>query len=381
MFQKLKRLWSKVPHYSKYIFLLFIFSRIALMIVGAIAHIFLKDHNGDDHFLSNVPWLHMWYAWDSLWYTKIAEHGYTFPEPFNPDEFSTLGFFPLYGYLMRGVFLIIHNTDLAGVLVSNIFFLIGAHFFYKIARLNFDEKTSLRAVLFLFAFPTAFIFSGIYAESLFLCLSVMSIYYARTKRWWAAGLAAAFLLLTKAFGLLIVIPLVLTYLKQIEWQFSRIRWNVLSIGLPFLSLGLYFLYCYHLTGDALSYVHVQSGAWGHYTQFPFANIWLSLTGESSSNFFSAFFVTIALIFIFVSFFTTKVPTSYILYSIASLLFPAYSGILVGSLRYMSFNFPVMLALADSTHTEGKRDAVLFPLIVLQGALFVFWTVGTYWFIA
>src|SRR4051812_48735421 len=102
MLADIRKIFSRIPHHIKYILSLFVVTRIILVFIGAMTNVFIGHDHEPTRTLSaflHVPYLHMWNVWDSLWYVNIASQGYTFPHPFNPMEFSTLGFFPLYSIL------------------------------------------------------------------------------------------------------------------------------------------------------------------------------------------------------------------------------------------------------------------------------------------
>ena len=61
-------------------------------------------------------------------------------------------------------------------------------------------------------FPTAWVFSAVYTESLFLALSAGAIYAGRLGRWRWAGALGALAAATRSTGVLLAVPLALLYL-------------------------------------------------------------------------------------------------------------------------------------------------------------------------
>ena len=109
--------------------------------------------------LSNIPGI--WMRWDANYYLGIVERGYAgYP--------GAAGFFPLYPlliYVLKNVIGI--NIAVAGVIVSNLSYLLSILLLYKIARLIKDDHTfALQSVLAMLIFPTSFFYFAIYAESL-----------------------------------------------------------------------------------------------------------------------------------------------------------------------------------------------------------------------
>jgi hypothetical protein len=121
-------------------------------------------------------------------------------------------FFPLYPLLIGlgggsyGASLIV------GTLISVASLTVGLYFVYRLALLDLDAAQARATVWLIALFPTAFFFSAVYSESLFLMLSVGAIYAARLDRWAWAGILGGLAGATRSNGLLIAIPLVLIYL-------------------------------------------------------------------------------------------------------------------------------------------------------------------------
>src|SRR5439155_6866772 len=109
----------------------------------------------------------IWARWDSIFFLRIAEHGYA-----SLDRAST-AFFPLYpaltGLLGR-VFL--GHYVLAGVLVSLAAGLGAFVLFHRLAESRLGAEGARRAVLYLAVFPMALFFQAVYSESLYLLLCV-----------------------------------------------------------------------------------------------------------------------------------------------------------------------------------------------------------------
>src|SRR5919202_251794 len=97
---------------------------------------------------------------------------------------------PLFQLLLKvGYDLTTWPMPVVGVLISNLALLGALAVLYRLVRLDYGDTVATRTVWLFALFPTAFFFSAVYAEALFLLLTVASIYCARTDRW---GRAAAF---------------------------------------------------------------------------------------------------------------------------------------------------------------------------------------------
>ena len=107
-------------------------------------------------------------SWDGIWYRSIAVHGYD-PTIGHGDNAA---FLPLYPMLLRGLRTIIPWVDLVwlGAAASTILMAVGMCLLYKLTDERFGRAIARRTVLFLSISPLAFVFSAVYAESLFLVL-------------------------------------------------------------------------------------------------------------------------------------------------------------------------------------------------------------------
>jgi Gpi18-like mannosyltransferase len=154
-------------------------------------------------------------------------------------------FFPLYPLLMRALMIATHNNALiAGLLISDISGFVALLMLYQLVREDFDQERARLTVLYLAIFPTAFFLMAAYNEALFLCLSLLSFYYIRHRRWWLAGLFGFCASLTRSAGLFLLVPFAYEYLRQCQFQPARIRWDVISGVLIPVGIAVFAVYCY-----------------------------------------------------------------------------------------------------------------------------------------
>ncbi|MBV8940873.1 MAG: glycosyltransferase family 39 protein, partial [Solirubrobacterales bacterium] len=143
--------------------------------------------------------------WDSVWYLIVAQHGYDHAP-------ARTAFYPLYPLLIRVVGTVLRSDLVAGVVLSLAFFAIGLVVLHRLAQLELDREDADVCVMLLAFAPMAFFFSAVYTESLFLALSVGSIYQARRGHWRAAALLGGLASASRNTGVLLALPLVLLYL-------------------------------------------------------------------------------------------------------------------------------------------------------------------------
>jgi len=141
----------------------------------------------------------VWERFDTLWYIRIARHGYDSP-------MATV-FYPLYPALIR-VLSVITRFDLASALlistISSFFLFWGA---LRLFDLDYSRGVSARAVVLWMAWPASFTLFAAYPDSLLCALIVWSIYLARSQRWLPAGCLGLLSGCTKALGCLVALPL------------------------------------------------------------------------------------------------------------------------------------------------------------------------------
>ena len=126
--------------------------------------------------------LGVWQRFDTLWYLRIALHGYS-------AAVSDIHFPPLYPLLIKVLgTILLGNYLLAAIIISNIACILGLTYLYKLTAELFNVKTARRTVLYLSIFPTAFFLLAPYSESLLVLLAVATFYYMATTQAWMRGL-------------------------------------------------------------------------------------------------------------------------------------------------------------------------------------------------
>ncbi len=381
--EQIKQIWQKTPSELRYILKLFLATRIALILIGYIAFWYIsKIYTPSDIVLHwpypKEPWLKMWAVWDSGWYLDIAQHGYTTVPRLAGHLQANIGFFPLYPILMRAFGWFVGSNFIAGLVLSNLFLLIAAYLLFLLAKIRFGEKIAKKVITFLFLFPTAFVLSGVNPESLFLLLSVSCFYFAEKEQWGYVGLSGFLLGLTKPTAILIILPLLILH----SFKQKNIR-SLLNPRLLFLlcipaGMIVFAFYCKYLTGDFLAYVHMQQVAWHHQLTNPVMTFYSSAAGNKINAAFDSWFAMIALLLI--AFKIKKIPVAYWLYTFLLCFSIASNGEVFGILRYLASSFPLFFALALLSNNDDQNNMITYPLVLLQGALFIFWTSG-FWFIS
>ena len=279
--------------------------------------------------------------YDAEWYLEIAKNGFHYSSV--PGVQSSTAFFPLYPALMAaGSKLLLAHRDVSilivGLLISNVSLLVALGYLMALVRLDFDQETANRTVLYVLVFPTTLFFSAVYTESLFLCAIVGAIYYARRGRWLLAGLAGAAATLTRPPGVFIFAVLAFEYFYQRNFRWREIRLDFTALCLIPLGLTLHFGYLYWKFGDFLLFLKSEH-AWGRSVSGEAS--WLAAFADTEVG--DIFVVTVVVVFLGVTW--RRLRPSYRLYALLTFLMPVASGTPTSLARYCSVIFPLYLALA------------------------------------
>lgn len=365
----------------KFILISFLTWRLFLFFPLFASELFLEYRKGYDY--TNIwkftkPYepvssflLYPWANFDGVHYLRIAGDGYT----------NNLGFFPLFPLSIKTLSLVFKDAStfgsiqfFSGFLVANLSFLAALLVFYKLLRLDYSEKIARLTVLFLLIFPTSFFFAGIYSESLFLLVTLLSFYFARKEKWLLTGIFAMLTTLTRLVGIAILPALLFELFVERKKRQTKIFERTLA-GLPifFSLIGLlgFALYNHITTENAFYFIKahgmlannrsVDSVVLAPQTVFRYAKILFNLP-YSQFEWWIAFLELISFVFVatlLIVAWKKKVRFSYLLFAVLGFLIPASSGTFSGLSRYSLILFPVFIALAL---VKGRLTRVLYITI-------------------
>ena len=308
--------------------------------------------------------LGLWERFDSLWYLHLAAHGYDRPD--------AVVFFPLYPLLIKILGLLV-SPIAAALLISTVapFFL-----FWGLQELLLADHTPdfTNQTIFLCAvWPASFIFFAGYPESLLLALIVWSLCMAARGKWITAaafGLAAA---LTKAIGVVVVVPLLIMALRRRR-----------AMALPMLLIPLAwvgFMEYLQWTGrGAITSAYVQS--WRTLTAPPWTVLSVSIRAlihtPNPILILNFIFLIVGCILAALS----KLRTEYLLYAAAALvvfLCKETTPPLQSISRYLLIVFPMFVGAARLFQSPPVRSrfwlacAALFLINIGLLWLFMGWS--------
>jgi Gpi18-like mannosyltransferase len=181
-----------------------------------------------DHFTKFGKFLSKYAGrWDGNSYSYIARYGYTD----KGTEKNYIVFPPVYPAIVRPIGHLINNYPLAGMLISNIFFVFACIIFYKLLRLDYTEKFSKYVVILISIFPTSFFFSVAYPEALFFLIFTLSFYLVRIDKFNESLISSALAPLTRPFGIAIYPSLFVSWVKNEKREVIQLFFLALSFVL------------------------------------------------------------------------------------------------------------------------------------------------------
>ncbi|MBM4465222.1 MAG: hypothetical protein FJ014_06700 [Chloroflexi bacterium] len=397
------QLYSRSAVSLRWALVIFVTMRISLSLVAALSLFqFPMYHVTYYYGIQPVPpgianaLLGVWQRFDSIWYTKIAMHGYAHGD-------GTTVFFPLYPLLTRLVGKVsFGNYLLGGIIVSNVAYFLALIALYKLSQLEFDSQVATRTIVYLSVFPTAFFLLGVYTEAPFLLFAVAAFYYARKGRWLMASITGLLAALTKQLGLLLLFPLLYEYLAQSPNRKSQIanrkfQGDVLLLALIPIGTLAFLLFRHFCIGEPFL-VETYGARWGVNVSWPWSNIADSLaaifnTGRfpalnpedtlSRRIFYNTFDLACGGLFLFLTIVSfRRLRLSYGLYMISVLFVvlmqnfrPPYP--IAALPRYVLVLFPGFMVLGAMVKNKPLHWAIVYCSTLLLGlftAMFATWRV-------
>jgi 4-amino-4-deoxy-L-arabinose transferase-like glycosyltransferase len=232
-------LWTRAAIWAAALFSLFVFVPNRHPRAG------VWDDRSLTHDLGAVT--DVWARWDSVWFLRIAEHGY------DSASGAAAAFYPLYPGMVSVVgWALFGHYVLAGILVSLAAAFAAFMLLYRVAEEWLGADGARRAVLYLAVFPFAFFLQAVYSESLYLLLTLAAFSLAERRRFLAAGAVTGLALLTRPTA-----AALLPALALLAWR-ERDRLRALaSLALAPLIFAAYPLYLWQAEGDAWGFLHAQ----------------------------------------------------------------------------------------------------------------------------
>ena len=222
-------------------------------------------HWDDPALTRDLGWVtDIWARWDSVWFLRIAEHGY------GAAQHAATAFYPLYPLTLAGVGRAFGgHYVVAGIVISLAAALTAFHLLYRLTETRLGAEGARRTVLYLAVFPMALFLGAVYSESMFLALAIGAFLLGERRHWLGAGVATGLAMLTRIAGVALLPALVVMAWRQPE------RWRaLLRLCVAPLIFATYPLYLGIDQGDAFAFTRSQ-GFWNRHLSYagPFGGIW------------------------------------------------------------------------------------------------------------
>lgn len=289
-----------------------------------------------------------WANWDGVHYLSIAANGYL-------TNLKTIVLFPGYPLLIKLTTFLFGDLFFSAYLVSHLAAIGSLIMLYKFVLLLFSKEIAQRAIFYFLIFPSSFYLVAAYSESTFIFFALLSFYFSLKKRWFLASVFGFGVSLTRVMGVVIIIPLILEYLNQINFSRKLIKANFLWLTLIPMGAIFYSLYLLNIVGNPFYFLDLQNTLRG--TNLPinplivlvnyFNNLKIGfLKGDVAfmTSILLDYLLTI-MVLVFSWFIFKKIRASLALYTFLIILIPVLTGSLAANQRYALAAFPIFILLA------------------------------------
>jgi hypothetical protein len=187
-------------------------------------------------------------SWDTTWYLDIAHRGYAFDVGQVGQVFTNVAFFPLLPMIMWAAISLGLNPFWVSLVVGNGMFLVALVSLFAITKARFGHVMAVRSTWVLALAPPAIAASMAYTEGIALGLAIGAAYLAWRQRFVWAGFVAAFAVLIRPTGVIVLVPVLM-----LAWAAgSEGRWRrLITTAIPTAVIGVSYL----------TVMQVRQGGW------------------------------------------------------------------------------------------------------------------------
>ncbi len=332
-----------------------------------------------------------WCRYDCGWYLGIADGGYWW----SPTAQSPVPFFPLFPLLVRALS-VLGDTLWSAQALALASGLASVLAFAGWVRDRLPGPAGTAAVAALLVYPySVYLFGGVYADALFLALTIGAFRAVEGRLWWWAGLLGAAATATRPFGAAVVIGLVVRTLELTSTPTSgpshRVRdllaalwgrpWRRYAVLLSVLGLVGYAAYLGLAFGDPLAFFHAESApGWDQgsgprvWAKVPF---WGSLLkGQPIAVILLPQAVACLGAALLIPLIKRRLGWGYAAYTAVLIAMPILgTKDFMGAGRYLLNAFPVFagfgILLAESASPTVRRAVLSISAVALLGAAYLF----------
>jgi hypothetical protein len=187
-------------------------------------------------------------SWDTTWYLDIAHRGYAFDVGQVGQVFTNVAFFPLLPMIMWAAISLGLNPFWVSLVVGNGMFLVALVSLFAITKARFGHVMAVRSTWVLALAPPAIAASMAYTEGIALGLAIGAAYLAWRQRFIWGGFVAAFAVLIRPTGAIVLVPVLM-----LAWAAgSEGRWRrLITAAIPTAVIGVSYL----------TVMQVRQGGW------------------------------------------------------------------------------------------------------------------------
>ncbi|HSX19032.1 MAG TPA: hypothetical protein VLE91_02755, partial [Candidatus Saccharimonadales bacterium] len=312
-------------------------------------------------------WL-SWAQWDGGYYFRIAQSGYS--------VLNDYAFLPLYPTLLHLLDVLVKNTLLSGLLISNFSTLIFLIVFYKFLKETYPKFAKSTLITFL-CFPTTFFAVAFYSEGLFLLLVAATFYFMYKNKYFYTTLAIILASLTRIVGIFLVVSFAYKYFAT----FRKIESKVVCVFTSAAGFIAYALFLFSKLGNPFAFVGIQS-LWTRNIDDPLSTIFsyiikfISAPNQPLDQYFD-FIVTVFFIGVLI-WGIKKINSSLWIFSMLVILIPASSGTLTSMPRYVLSSLGAFVVIGSFLEDHPKLKIPVWTISLTLQALLAVKFISGYW---
>ncbi|MER6122494.1 mannosyltransferase family protein [Streptomyces sp. NPDC001795] len=319
------------------------------------------------------PLLLLGRSWDSVWYLRIAAHGYGRIEYNRTGVHNDLAFFPLYPGLIHGLTRLTRlDGVVAGLLVSWTAAAVAAYGIYLIGAHLHGRAVATVLVLLWGLLPHSVVLSMAYTEPVLTAFAAWSLYAVLTRRWLWAGVLAALAGLSRPNGVAVATAVLAAAAQEVWRTRGRGVSHRLWTGAALAPLGWagYVLWVGHRRGDPLGGYFTVQRLWG--SRFDFGQGALRFTEHMLLHgtrllFPMALVITGVSTVLFALLLADRAPLPLVVYSGVLLLITlGGSGFFESKPRFLLPAFPLLIVVARALVRTARARP--WHAAVVAGAL-------------
>jgi hypothetical protein len=307
-------------------------------------------------------------TWDSAHYLFLSEEGYAWAG-------ASAAYYPLWPSLIGLVRPLVGSSLAAALLLANLLSVAALVVFHRLVARSAGRDTADTSLLLAIAYPGAMFFCFGYSESLFLLITVGVFALLASDRLGTAAGLSILAPMTRAVGVLIVIPV--GWYAVAEWRRGRRpAWQLVAAAAPVVGFLLTLAVMWAQTGDAWIGFEAQRlfASQGSIAKLfdpvallgSFLDVW-GVHGVLHSALDRAFFVFM-LVGAWLTFRFEGRVGPLTLYAIAMILVPAMTMSFMSFTRYSAAAFPVFIGFGAALASDSRREPrwlLLAALLVVQ----------------